>query len=137
MIFGGLVFVCIGVSANFNSQSKDHEKLQRLSVAPLAMGSFMLMLGTILMCTWFGCRTRARAIDQKVLHGSREFLNEENLLQTLFAKIYGNNNQKLDEVFSPQVIIGRFNDEKSQTAAAAASTTITSNVPDSTTDEQT
>jgi len=129
MIFGGLVFVCIGVSANFNSQSKDRVKLQKLSVAPLVMGSFMLMLGTILLCTWFGCRSRARAIDQKVLHGSNEYLNakDESLLHAIFTKLYGYTNHGMtdtggDSVFSPQVIVDRYGANDEEKAAGAGLT---------------
>jgi len=115
MIFGGLVFVCIGVSANFNSTTEDSEKLRQLAVAPLVMGSFMLTLGTILLCTWFGCKWRAAKIDRQVLHGSRDRIyhqdnHDANLLSAIFSKLYGYNgphrgSHDNDSVFSPTVMI--------------------------------
>uniref|UniRef100_H2ZIA4 Uncharacterized protein n=1 Tax=Ciona savignyi TaxID=51511 RepID=H2ZIA4_CIOSA len=87
MVFGGLVFVCIGVSAKTNT-GKDRARLQQLSTTPLAMGVFMLALGVFLICSWFGCRRRARQLDQKVLHGSRRNSREhDNIIQTMLLKL--------------------------------------------------
>ena len=89
MVFGGLVFVCIGISASTNT-GKDKERLKELSAAPLAMGVFMIMLGASLILTWFGCRSRARRLDQKLLHGSHGNLSSsrDNLMQTVVTKFY-------------------------------------------------
>nr|XP_002120998.1 uncharacterized protein LOC100182279 isoform X2 [Ciona intestinalis] len=89
MVFGGLVFVCIGVSAKTNT-GKDRVRLQELSTTPLAMGVFMLGLGLFLICTWFGCRRRARQLELKVLHGSRRNSanNDDNVVQSVLAKLY-------------------------------------------------
>jgi len=127
MIFGGLVFVCIGVSANFNSTTEDSEKLRQLAVAPLVMGSFMLALGTVLLCSWFGCKWRAAKIDRQVLHGSRDRIyrnhhdnHDANLLSAIFSKLYGYNgphrgSHDNDSVFSPTVMIPQ------QSSSAASS----------------
>nr|CAB3262720.1 uncharacterized protein LOC100182279 [Phallusia mammillata] len=89
MVFGGLVFVCIGISASTNT-GKDKERLKQLSAAPMAMGVFMLALGLFLIATWFGCRARARQLDRKVLHGSRRnSLDDDNLVEAVLAKLYG------------------------------------------------
>jgi len=87
MIFGGLVFVCIGISANTNT-GKDQERLKKLSTAPMVMGAFMLGLGLILVVTWFGCRAKARQLERKMLHGSRRGSAEENLVEAVLAKLY-------------------------------------------------
>lgn len=102
MVFGGLVFICIGVSATTNT-GKDSEKLQKLSAAPMAMGIFMLALGIFLIASWFGCRGRARGLEQKLLHGSRRnsVVNNHNLMQSLIAKLYTNSRLNQRESSSP------------------------------------
>ncbi|CAK8696934.1 unnamed protein product [Clavelina lepadiformis] len=98
MIFGGLVFVCIGISAYTNT-GKDKERLKQLSTAPLVMGIFMLVLGAVLISSWFGCRSRARKIDQKLLHGSRRnsLESDDNLVQAVVAKLYSQIGSNLPE----------------------------------------
>lgn len=94
MVFGGLVFVCIGISASTNT-GKDRERLKDLSAAPLAMGVFMIVLGACLILTWFGCRSRARQLDQKLLHGSHSnlSLSRDNLMQSVVSKFYNRSDQ--------------------------------------------
>nr|XP_039273890.1 uncharacterized protein LOC120347850 [Styela clava] len=89
MVFGGLVFICIGVSATTNN-GKDREKLQQLSAAPMAMGVFMLALGIFLIGSWFGCRGRAKGLEQQLLHGSRRNSLDENVVQSFISKLYSN-----------------------------------------------
>ena len=89
MVFGGLVFVCIGISASTNT-GKDRERLRNLSGAPLAMGVFMIVLGTFLIFTWFACRARAHKLDKKLLHGSPRHSStlHENLMLSVVNKFY-------------------------------------------------
>ena len=89
MVFGGLVFICIGISASTNT-GKDKERLKNLSAAPIAMGVFMIMLGVGLILTWFACRSRAQQLDNKLLHGSRRNSAEsqDNVMQTMLTKLY-------------------------------------------------
>ena len=95
MVFGGLVFVCIGVSARTNT-GKDSERLKNLSAAPLAMGIFMIAFGTALVITWFACRSRSHKINQRLLHGSRLNLSlpQENLMQTVMGKFHNLNDRR-------------------------------------------
>lgn len=86
MVFGGLVFICIGVSAATNNGA-DKERLKSLSAAPMAMGIFMLILGLFLIGTWFGCKGRAKGLEQRLLHGSRRSSLDESVVRNLISKL--------------------------------------------------
>lgn len=90
MIFGGLVFVCIGVSALTN-QSKDKERLKSLSYAPLTFGIIMLTIGIVLVVCWITCRKRSQWMDKKVLHGSLHDITakDDELIEVLLRKVNG------------------------------------------------
>lgn len=108
MVFGGLVFICIGVSAATNNGA-DKERLKGLSAVPMAMGIFMLILGLFLIGTWFGCKGRAKGLEQRLLHGSRRSSIDEsvvrNLLSKLSATVGGNTRQQSSSPSLPGVTI--------------------------------
>lgn len=108
MVFGGLVFICIGVSAATNNGA-DKERLKSLSAAPMAMGIFMLILGLFLIGTWFGCRGRAKGLEQRLLHGSRRSSIDESVVQNLLSKISatvgGNTRQQTSSPSLPGVTL--------------------------------
>ena len=88
MMFGGLVFICIGISASTNT-GKDKEKLKNLSFGPLTVGVFMILLAMFLILMWLCCRSRARVIDHKLLHGSQRSSTEtrQKFFRTLSVRL--------------------------------------------------
>ena len=87
MLFGGLVFICIGISASTNT-GKDKAKLKNLSTGPLAVGVIMMIFAMLLIALWLYCRARARGLDHILLHGSRKNSRaSRNIISTVVSRI--------------------------------------------------
>ena len=54
------------------------------------MGIFMIILGIVLIVTWFACRSRSHKLNQRLLHGSHLELNlpQGSLMHAVVSKLY-------------------------------------------------
>ena len=69
----------------------------------------MLALGISLIASWFGCKGRAKGLEQRLLHGSRRNSVEDNLVQNLLSKltatVSGNSRQETSSPSLPGVTL--------------------------------